>query len=168
MSMGTHCAQHVSTHEDLLVVHANAVTALDGILAAACSGWVFVKVPKLHLGPHVVVPDLAAWRSRRPSSVPERAWIDRAPDWVCEVLSPSTEAHDRCEKRTIYAKAGVGHLWFVSPRPQMLEVFELRDGMWLLLDVLSGNAVVQAPPFQELAFALTRLWPYDAASEKRA
>ena len=117
--------------------------------------------PKLHLGPHVIVPDLAAWRRERLWGLPETAWIDVAPDWICEVLSPSTERYDRCEKRTIYAKAGVGHLWFVDPRPEMLEVFELTKDKWLLLDAFFGDAQVIAPPFADVSFPLGLLWPFD-------
>ena len=71
--------------------------------------------PELHLGSHVVVPDLAAWRRERLPALPDTAWIEVAPDWVCEVLSPSTERYDRGEKRAIYADAGVRHVWHIDP-----------------------------------------------------
>ena len=74
---------------------------------------------------------------------------------------PSTERYDRGDKRTIYAKAAVRHLWFVDPRPRMLEVFELTGGKWLLLDVFRDNAEVAAPPFAEQSFPLGLLWPFD-------
>ncbi len=118
--------------------------------------------PELHLGEHVAVPDMAAWRRERLPALPETAWIETAPDWVCEVLSPSTERYDRGEKRLIYAEAGVGHVWHVDPVLKMLEVFELRDGKWLLLDVFRDDAQVAAPPFAEATFPLNLLWPFDA------
>jgi len=77
------------------------------------------------------------------------------------VLSPATESCDRGEKRTIYAKAGVGHLWLVDPMMRMLEVFELRDSKWLLLDVFHDDAQVAAAPFAEPSFPLGLLWPFD-------
>ena len=60
-------------------------------------GWVFLDEPELRLGPtpEVLVPDLAGWRRDRvPTDFLERAFVDIAPDWICEVLSPSTEAFD--------------------------------------------------------------------------
>ena len=182
--------QRPATYEDLLAVpehlvaeilfgrlvthprpaprYASTATALSGVLGSAFQlgrggpgGWVFMNKPELHIGSHVAVPDLAGWRRERLTALPETAWIDVAPDWICEVISPSTERYDRGDKRAIYAKAGVGHLWFVAPHPQMLEVFELRDGKWLLLDVYRDDAQVAAPPFAEPAFPLGLLWPFD-------
>ena len=123
--------------------------------------------PELHLGKHVTVPDMAGWRHERFARLPETAWIDVAPDWICEVLSPSTQSYDRGEKRTIYAEAGVGHLWHVDPVVRMLEVFELREGKWLLLDVFHDNANVTAQPFAQVSFSLGLLWPFDPPVEAR-
>jgi Uma2 family endonuclease len=101
-------------------------------------------------------------------TLPETAWISTAPDWVCEILSPSTERYDRGDKRIIYGDAGVGHLWHVDPVLRMLEVFELRGGKWLLLDVYRDNADVAAPPFADVSFPLGLLWPFDPPAEGQA
>jgi hypothetical protein len=69
--------------------------------------WVFIKEPELHLERHVVVPDLAGWRAERLAAEPEDSFIDIAPDWVCEIITPSTARLDRGPKRRIYAEAGV-------------------------------------------------------------
>jgi Uma2 family endonuclease len=124
-------------------------------------GWLIIDEPELHLNGHVVVPDLAGWRLERMPALPETAWIEIVPDWICEVLSPSTERYDRGDKRIIYAKAAVSHLWHVDPVLRMLEVFELKDGKWLLLDVFHDNAEVAAPPFSDASFQLGRLWPFE-------
>jgi Uma2 family endonuclease len=121
-------------------------------------GWVFLSEPELHLGEHVVVPDLAAWRYERFSDFPDTAWIETAPDWACEVLSPSTESYDRGDKRLIYAEAAVHHLWHINPLLRMQEVYELRDGKWLLLDVFRDDAQASAAPFAEVSFSLHELW----------
>lgn len=141
-------------------------------------GWVFFGEPELHLGDHIVVPDLAAWRRERLADFPDTAWLEVAPDWVCEVLSPSTESYDRGDKRLIYAAAGVDHVWHINPLLKMLEVSELRDGKWLLLDVFRDDAQVAAAPFAEFSFSLSLLWtlaprppprtrPRTASSKKR-
>jgi Uma2 family endonuclease len=46
----------------------------------------------LHLGLDIVVPDLAGWRRERLPHLPKAAFFSLAPDWICEVLSPSTAA----------------------------------------------------------------------------
>jgi Uma2 family endonuclease len=85
-------------------------------------GWWILDEPELHLGEHVVVPDLAGWRRERMPAIPEEAFFSLAPDWVCEVLSPSTARIDRGRKLRIYAAAGVAHAWFVNPLERTLEV----------------------------------------------
>ena len=122
-------------------------------------GWWIVFEPELHLGPDIVVPDLAGWRRTTMPTYPDMAYCEIAPDWVCEVLSPSTRRIDQNEKRTIYARDGVTHLWFVDPDPQILEVFELYKGRWLLRATLCGDASVSQPPFEAISFPLDALWP---------
>ena len=163
------------THPRPAPPHASAASALGGALAppyqfgrGGPGGWVILDEPELHLGEHVVVPDLAGWRRERLPTMPETAWFEVAPDWVCEVLSPSTERYDRGDKRIIYADAEVSHLWHIDPMLRMLEVFELRDGKWLLLDVFRDNAEVAAKPFEEPSFPLGLLWPFDTSPTQPA
>ena len=93
--------------------------------------------------------------------MPETAYIDIAPDWVCEVLSGSTEQRDRTSKRRIYAEADVGHFWLIDPRFQLMEAFVLTDGRWLLAGSWSSDDTVSAPPFDAITFSLADLWPLD-------
>jgi Uma2 family endonuclease len=58
-------------------------------------GWVILLKPELHLGDDALVPDLAGWRRERMPEMPHTAAFTLAPDWVCEVLSPSTVVLDR-------------------------------------------------------------------------
>ena len=124
-------------------------------------GWIFMVEPELHLGPHVVVPDLAAWRRERLPALPDTAFIEVVPDWVCEILSPSTEAVDRGRKLQIYATYGLAHIWLLNPDTRVLETYELRDDKWLLLDTFSGAVDVAAAPFAAVPFPLAALWPFD-------
>ena len=126
-------------------------------------GWVILDEPELHLGDHVVVPDLAGWRRENLPQLPETAWFETPPDWVCEVLSPATARYDRLEKRAIYASFKVRHLWLVDPDAQTVETFELRgkDGEeWVLLATYAGGSNMAAPPFAEAPFNLKPLWSY--------
>lgn len=67
-------------------------------------GWWILDEPELHLGSDVLVPDLAGWRRARMPHLPKTAFLPLAPDWICEVLSPSTASLDRAKKLTIYAR----------------------------------------------------------------
>lgn len=105
------------------------------------------------------MPDMAGWRRERLPSVPATPWLDLAPDWACEVLSPSTARIDRGRKLRIYAEAGVGHLWLLDPLEQTLEVLRLREGAWTIVGVLTGKAAVRAEPFEAIDLELGELWP---------
>ena len=128
-------------------------------------GWIFIDEPELHLGPHVLVPDIAGWRRERVTEPADRAYFEVAPDWVCEVISPSTEKYDKGAKRRIYALHGVQHLWFVDPRARTLEVFARQNDNWLLTHTFFDADEVNAPPFIELKFSLGLLWPFDPPAE---
>jgi Uma2 family endonuclease len=163
------------THPRPAPRHAHAALRLGTILSGPFDlgvngpgGWVLLGEPELHLGEHVVVPDFAGCRCERFPSFPDTAWIDIAPDWVCEVLSPSTESYDRGDKRLIYAEAGVAHVWHINPLLKMLESYELSDGKWLLLDVFRDDAQVAAAPFAECSFSLALLWSLGRLPSARA
>ncbi len=121
-------------------------------------GWWILDEPELHLGEDILVPDLAGWRRERMPEVPEMAYFTLAPDWVCEILSPSTRSLDLGMKREIYARECVVHLWFVDPSSRTLEAFELHDGQWVILKTLTEKDAVSLPPFEAISFSLGDLW----------
>ena len=121
-------------------------------------GWVVLDEPELHLGPDVLVPDLAAWRRTRLPSIPDAPFLTLTPDWVCEVLSPRNTVLDRVQKLPIYAREGVGHAWSIDAVAHTLEVFRLHDGRWLLEAVHHGDGAVAATPFDALAVSMARWW----------
>lgn len=122
-------------------------------------GWWILAEPEVHLADAVLAPDLAGWRRERLPVFPREAFFTLAPDWVCEILSPSTRRLDLGRKRDLYAEHGVGHLWMVDPDARTLEIFALTGGKWLLLATLEGEAVVSQPPFDAIGFPLADLWP---------
>lgn len=145
--------------------HARASASMGGELygpfdrgRGGPGGWIILFEPELHLGPEVLVPEVAGWRRERMAKLPETAWFELAPDWVCEVLSPSTRRLDLTDKRDLYGVAGVGHLWLVDPVERTLEAFELRDGRWTLTAAQGGEAEVRVAPFDAVAFPLAALW----------
>jgi Uma2 family endonuclease len=123
-------------------------------------GWIFMAEPELHFGADVVVPDIAGWRVERMSAIPEKAYITLAPDWVCEIVSPSTERLDRGPKRRVYAEAGVAHLWLLDPIERFLEAFALAGGQWLPLGTIASGEDVRIAPFDAVGFPLDDLFPF--------
>ena len=121
-------------------------------------GWWILDGPELHLGADVLVPDLAGWRRERMPTLPETAWFPLAPDWVCEVLSPSTARLDRVDKLGLYAAHGVAHAWLIDPDARTLEVFTLVAGLWRRDAALQEDDAVRAPPIDAISFGLGALW----------
>ena len=127
-------------------------------------GWWILIEPELHLDEDVVVPDLAGWRRERMPVMPNVAGFTLAPDWVCEVQSPSTARIDRVQKRTIYARSGVASLWMIDPLARTLEVQALQDGRWVLVGAYADTARVRAVPFEALEIDLANWWLPQAPS----
>ncbi|MDB4962077.1 MAG: hypothetical protein JWP01_2076 [Myxococcales bacterium] len=121
-------------------------------------GWIILDEPELHLGDDVLIPDLAGWRRERMPVVEDVTGFTIAPDWVCEVLSPSTERVDRSRKLPIYASMNVGHAWIVHPRHRTVEVLRLHEGKWLTLAVHRDDQRVRAEPFEAIEIDLADLW----------
>ncbi len=121
-------------------------------------GWWIVYEPELHLGKDILVPDLAGWRRERLPEFPKTAFFTLAPDWVCEVLSPSTERLDRARKLRVYAREGIGHTWFVNPMARTAEVYRKAEDRWLLLATFADDALVRAEPFDAIELDLLPLW----------
>ena len=125
-------------------------------------GWRILYEPEVHFGDapgeSILVPDLAGWRRERMPAPPKAAFVTVTPDWVCEVLSPSTHRRDLGVKRDIYARAGIPHLWLVDPSAKSLETFALEKGEWRPLAQLAGAAEVRQPPFEAISFPLADLW----------
>lgn len=121
-------------------------------------GWYILAEPELHFGEDVLVPDLAGWRRERMPRSPRTAATSLAPDWVCEVLSPSTMALDRAVKLPVYAREGVRHVWLLDPLARTLEHFRLEGEHYVLLVTHSGPARVRVEPFEAIELELAWLW----------
>jgi Uma2 family endonuclease len=152
------------------LAHTNAATALGAEIWNAFhrgrngpGGWVILDEPELHFGNDVLVPDLAGWRRSRLPDVPAGPYLTLAPDWVCEVLSASTEALDRGKKLRAYARERVGHAWLLDPLRRRLEVLSLDSGAWTTLRTHGGGGKIGAEPFDALELELDVLWLSEAA-----
>lgn len=122
-------------------------------------GWIILDEPELHLGSDVIVPDLGGWRRERLAAVPDAAAIELAPDWACEVLSPSTTLVDRKLKLPIYAREEVLHVWLVDPKARSVDVFRLDGESYRLITTRGEQEVVRLEPFEAIELELGALWP---------
>lgn len=154
------------THPRPAAPHALAKSSLGADLSnpfqfgrGGPGGWWIIFEPELHFGADVLVPDLAGWRRERMPDYPDAAYFTLAPDWVCEVLSPSTRELDLHGKRPVYAREGVEHLWLVDPPDRTLEAFELREGAWAPTAAARDDDPVAVRPFAAVTFSLADLWP---------
>src|SRR5207245_1644473 len=95
-------------------------------------GWWLLFEPELHLGEDVIVPDIAGWRRTRLPVLQNVAAFTMAPDWVSEVLSPSTVPLDRGRKMAIYARERFAHLWIIDPILRTPATYRLEGGAGVL------------------------------------
>ena len=180
-------AQREATYEDLLRVpehlvaeilngelhthprpapkHAVAASAIGGELygpfhkgSGGPGGWWILAEPELHLARQIIVPDVAGWRRERMPEIPDLAWFELTPDWVCEILSPSTAQTDRSIKMPLYAEQDVAYLWLVDPTLHTLESYALGNSRWTLVATLKADDKVSLPPFEGIEFPLAALW----------
>ncbi|HUP50310.1 MAG TPA: Uma2 family endonuclease [Thermoanaerobaculia bacterium] len=145
--------------------HGRAASGLGGKLVppfdhgeGGPGGWWIIFEPEIHLDRDILVPDLAGWRRERMPEYPDVAFFELAPDWVCEVISPSSAKLDRVMKVPKYATYGVRNLWLIDPSARTLEVYRQENSHWLLLATHGGDAAVRAEPFDAIELALQPLW----------
>lgn len=183
----TKTAQRPATYEDLLKVpdhlvaeivegelytsprpaspHARASSILGARIITSFDdggggtpGWWILFEPELHLGPNVIVPDIAGWRRERMPVLPDVPGFTLAPDWVCEVISPYTGRLDRLKKLPLYAREEIAYSWIVDPILRTIEVYRLVSTRWSLLGTYGGDDVVRMEPFDAIEFPLATLW----------
>ncbi|MCG5052814.1 MAG: Uma2 family endonuclease [Myxococcales bacterium] len=121
-------------------------------------GWWLFDEPELHLGRHVLVPDLAGWRRERMASPADAPFFTLTPDWICEVVSPSTAARDRGRKLPIYAEHEVAFAWLVDPLARTVEAYRRQGPHWLLLGTYADDVPARIAPFDAIELDVAALW----------
>ena len=120
-------------------------------------GWWIFDEPECHLplDRRVLIPDLAGWRRERMPEPPEDSHkFLTVPDWICEVLSPSTQGHDMLRKMPIYLAAGVVWAWIVNPVDRRIDVYHAEGGEWLDVVGVEGEGPARLPPFDAIELDL--------------
>ena len=157
----------VVTQPSALFRHGRVASSLTGYIGrphdydndGPDAWWIVAEVDVRFTAHDIVRPDVAGWRRSRLTSPWDHRPIEVVPDWICEVLSPSNERHDRVYKQQLYARHGVGHFWIIDPAEQTLEAYTLEGGRWVVFGVFDGTATVRIPPFEATELAVGRLFP---------
>ena len=127
---------------------------------AGPGGWWIITEPGIEL-PNTpeISPDVAGWRRERLPTLPSKAAITVVPDWVCEILSPTTRRHNLQIKKPYYARIGVTHHWIVDLDERTVTAYELHAGRWRELGVYRDDHGARIAPFADVALDVASWWP---------
>lgn len=159
------------THGRAAMNIATAINIRYGQGSGGIGGWWIIGEPELHFpadravrdrgrarGKQIVVPDIGGWRVTRMPLPPSSHVFDVVPDWVCEIISPSTKRFDWGKKLALYASNGVPWAWYVDVDDRQLHVMQLVNGEWVIKHIYAGNDVVRAEPFPDAEIDLEWVW----------
>lgn len=134
------------------------IDAPFGLGRGGPGGWIIIDEPHVRFGQEMRIPDLAGWREESYAE-PGRGPFTATPQWVCEVLSPSTAREDRARKLPLYGASGVGHVWIIDPLAHTLEVYRREGDVWVVAGTHAGDEVIRPEPFEAVDLELRLLWP---------
>ena len=122
-------------------------------------GWWILPEPGIEL-PNTpeIAPDVAGWKLARLPILPNDEPIRVVPDWVCEILSPSTRRHDLLVKKPYYAKIGVPHHWLIDREARTITAYRLESGRWSELGVFGDERDARIEPFEDAALDIASWW----------
>jgi len=116
----------------------------------------FVAPIDVKLSPRdVVQPDLLVVCN--PEQIRE-GHIAGPPRLVVEILSPSTQRHDRIRKLGLYAHSGIGEYWLIQPYPAVVEVLRLDGNSYRIAGVYTDRDHLNSPTFPELVLDLSAVF----------
>ncbi|CAN5524407.1 hypothetical protein BH09MYX1_BH09MYX1_43020 [soil metagenome] len=122
-------------------------------------GWWFASEVEVEFGVNdVFLPDVAGWRRERVSERPQGRPVRHRPDWVCEIVSPSTASRDHVTKQRAYHRAAVPHYWIVDPIARTLLVHRWHAEGYLVVLTATAPDTVRAEPFDAIAIELETLF----------
>jgi Uma2 family endonuclease len=91
-------------------------------------------------------------------SLPEDEPIRLVPDWVCEILSPTTRRNDLLVKKPYYAKIGVPHHWLIDCEVRTVTAYRLESGRWSELGVFGDERDARIEPFGDVTLDIASWW----------
>ena len=104
----------------------------------------------------VVEPDLVVICD--PSKLDDRG-CKGAPDMVVEILSPSTQRHDRFTKFSLYQRAGVKEYWIVDPESKAVQSFVLEDGRYSVKEYGTAGDKMKVNVLEDCIIDLSEVFP---------
>jgi Uma2 family endonuclease len=122
-------------------------------------GWWILPEPGIEL-PNTpeISPDIAGWKRERLPELPEDTGITVVPDWVCEILSPSTRRHNLLIKKPYYARLGVPHHWIIDREARTVTSYRLENGRWVELGVYGDEREARIEPFDAVVLDIASWW----------
>jgi Uma2 family endonuclease len=122
-------------------------------------GWWILIEPGIELpSTPEIAPDLAGWRRERLVELPEESSINVVPDWVCEILSPTTRRHDLLVKKPYYARVGVPFHWLVDRDASTITAYRLEREHWVDLGTWGDETDARIPPFDAVPLDVKSFW----------
>lgn len=122
-------------------------------------GWLIVVEPGLSLpGAEDISPGVAGWRRARMPRLPAEGPFTVLPDWVAEILSPTTRRHDLLVKLPYYAKVGVPWCWAVDLEAKVVTCYRNVAGSWQIEGSFGDETEARLEPFSETPLDLTLWW----------
>jgi Uma2 family endonuclease len=137
---------------------------------AGPGGWWIVTEPGIELPNDTkeISPDVAGWRRERMPEMPVDEPIRVVPDWVCEILSPTTRRHDMLRKQPYYAKIRVPFMWLVDIEARVLTAHRLDGDTWRTIATYSDESEARIAPFDAVPLNVASWWPPGAAAPERS
>jgi Uma2 family endonuclease len=96
-----------------------------------------------------------------------RGHVEGPPALVVEILSPSTEGHDRVRKLRLYARYGIGEYWIVRPYPAVVEVLTLEGAGYRVHATYDAAGTLTSPTFPNLRLPLHGIFDLPIPPEER-
>jgi len=106
---------------------------------------------------NVYQPDLIYLSSANKSAVTKRG-VEKSPDLIIEVISPSNSHVDRYTKKEAYARIRVKEYWIIDPGNETIEIFSSANQMEQPVFFLAEAGTVYSPLLPSLAFELSEIW----------
>jgi Uma2 family endonuclease len=132
-------------------------------------GWWIIPEPGIELPNDTkeISPDVAGWRRERIPDLPVDEPIRVVPDWVCEILSPTTRRHDMLRKQPYYAKIGVPYMWLVDIEARVLTIYRLESSDWRMIGTYSDETEARIAPFDAVPLDVMSWWPASPPPSKQ-
>ncbi len=124
----------VVVHSPVTLRHNEVSSRLATLLRAHCQrlalGKVGIEKLMISLSRNDYEPDICWFGPAKAAELRPEQRRFPAPDFVAEVLSPSTEANDRGVKRVDYAAHGVAEYWIIDPEAETVEPLALQGAAY--------------------------------------